>query len=78
MASFVGSFGSDADYASHCFRLVFIFGHYYTRASVDKDDYLKLRILFLALKGYKAPAICNLLKAKNTVYRVLKKTYFCF
>ena len=58
----------DADYlalASHRFRLVFIFGHYYTRASVDKDYYLKLLMLCLARKGYKAPTVCNLLKAEN-------------
>ena len=29
------------------------------------SDYLKLHILFLARKGYKAPTICNLLKAEN-------------
>ena len=29
------------------------------------SDYLKLRILFLARKSYKAPIICNLLQAEN-------------
>ena len=67
MASFVGTFGSVSfkHIANHRFRLVFIFGRYYTRASVDKDDYLKLHMLCLARKGYKAPTICNLLKAEN-------------
>ena len=29
------------------------------------SDYLKLRILFIVHKGYKAPTVCNILKVKN-------------
>ena len=80
IASFVDSFGSVSftikHIASHRFRLVFIFGHYYTRASVDEDDYSKLRMLCLARKATKLLQYVTYCRPK--IYRVVTKRFFCF